>query len=125
MRTQWISIAGIVVVLASLGGCGPGHNYFDPYEKPYTWHPLATPESNLAAQLVDPHDLIRGRGGPEGDAKQADLSVERVWQDRPKQVSDVTGTSSGGGTNGGSTGSGSGGGGSGGAGGGPSGGGTN
>lgn len=113
MRTHWLSLAGAVLV-ASLGGCGPGNNYLDPYEKPYTWHPTAAPEANLAAQLVNPHDLISGRGGPAGDGKQADMSVERIWQDRPKPNIDATTSSSGGGSGGGSgtSGGGSGGGGS-------------
>jgi type IV pilus biogenesis protein CpaD/CtpE len=76
-----------------MAGCS-GANYLDPYQKPYTWHPSGAPAANLAAQLANPHDLVSGRGSAEGDTKDSTLAIERVWQDRPKQIGE--GGSSGG-----------------------------
>lgn len=103
MRAQWVSICGMVALTASLGACGMGSNYLDPYEKPYTWHPTGAPTANLAAQLVNPHDLVSGRGGSEGDAKQSSLAIGHIWADNPKLL---TGSSGGSGSGGGAAASG-------------------
>jgi hypothetical protein len=97
MGTQWTSICGLVILASALTGCA-GANYLDPYEKPYTWHPTGAPAANLAAQLDNPRDLVAGRGGPEGDTTESSLAIERVWQDRPKQIAGASGGGSGGGT---------------------------
>jgi type IV pilus biogenesis protein CpaD/CtpE len=99
---RWTSICGLALLMVSLMGCG-GPNYLDPYEKPYTWHPSGAPTANLAAQLANPRDLVSGDGGTGGDANASSLAIERVWQDRPKQI---TGAAGGGGSGGGSGGSG-------------------
>jgi type IV pilus biogenesis protein CpaD/CtpE len=91
MWTRWASICGLVLLTSSMTGCGADSDYVDPYKKPYAWYPTDAPTSNLAAQLVNPRDLVVGRGEREGDAKQSSLAVERVWQDRPKQISGAAG----------------------------------
>ena len=99
MRTHWVSICGMVALTASLGACGAGADYLDPYKKPYTWQPTGAPTANLAAQLVNPHDLVSGRGGPEGNAKASSLAIGRIWQDNLKTIASGPGDSgSGGGT---------------------------
>lgn len=98
MLTRWTSICGLVLLTSSLVACS-GADYSDPYTKPYVWHPTGAPTANLAAQLDNPRDLVSGRGGIEGDAKESSLAVERVWQDRPKQItapSSGSGSSTGG-----------------------------
>jgi len=78
---------GLAVSLLTLAGCGASSDYLDPYKKPYTWHPTGAPTANLAAQLVDPHDLVSGRGSTLGDSKESTAAIDRVWQDRPKALS--------------------------------------
>lgn len=95
MGTRWASICGLVLLTSSMTGCAGG-NYLDPYEKPYVWRPTGAPTANLAAQLDNPRDLVSGRGGSEGDVKASSLAIERVWQDRPKQITDAAGASGGG-----------------------------
>lgn len=81
-----------------LTGCGNLASYLDPYQKPYTWRPTDAPTANLAAQLVNPRDLVSGRGSAEGDSKESEQAIERVWQDRPKPIATSSGTSGGGAT---------------------------
>jgi type IV pilus biogenesis protein CpaD/CtpE len=104
MRAHWVSICGVVMAAMSLTACGGGSNYLDPYQKPYTWHPTAAPTANLAAQLANPHDLVSGRGGPEGDAKQSSVAIERIWAGRSPSLSG--GSGGGGGESGGGSGGG-------------------
>ena len=92
MRAHWLFHGGPAVGLIALSACTASGNYLDPYQKPYVWQPTGAPTANLATQLVNPHDLAFGRGAPEGDAKQATLAIEHVWQDRPKPL--LTGDSS-------------------------------
>lgn len=86
MWTRWACIGGLMLATAVVTACAPGHDYLDPYQKPYTWHPTDAPTANLAAQLVNPRDLVMGHGDTEGDAKEATGAVERDWQDRVKQI---------------------------------------
>ena len=93
---------GLMASVIVLSGCGGTSDYLDPYTKPYTWHPTGAPEANLAAQLVDPHDLVSGRGDTLGDSKQSTSAIERVWQDRPKSLTaGAAGGASSGGASGG------------------------
>ena len=92
---------------AMLSACGFNADYLDPYKKPYAWHPTDAAMANIAAQVVDPHDLVVGRSANEGDAKEAMQSIDRIWQDKPKHLpspGDGAGGSSGGGGSGGGSG---------------------
>ena len=37
-------------------------NRDDTYSRPYTWHPTHANQANIAAEVVDPSDLVVGRG---------------------------------------------------------------
>jgi uncharacterized membrane protein YgcG len=80
MRAHWVSICGVVMAAMSLTACGGGSNY------------------------LDPHDLVSGRGGPEGDAKQSSVAIERIWAGRSPSLSG--GSGGGGGESGGGSGGG-------------------
>jgi hypothetical protein len=86
MRMQWLLRCGLVISVVGVGGCGAG-SYLDPYQKPYIWHPTGAPIANIAAQLVDPRDLVTGRGTTEGDVTEATLAIDHVRQDKPKSIS--------------------------------------
>jgi type IV pilus biogenesis protein CpaD/CtpE len=85
MRTHRL-LGGLAISMIVLSGCDASNNYLDPYQKPYAWHPTGAPTANLAAQLVDPRDLAMGRGAAEGDAKEATMAIDRIWQDKGKPL---------------------------------------
>jgi type IV pilus biogenesis protein CpaD/CtpE len=115
MRTGCLPSRGLVlgvlaVSLIALAGCA-GDNYLDPYQKPYAWHPTHASDANVAAQVVDPHDLVVGRGTIGEDSQASTMAIQHIWADTPKPfISDGGGGggSSGGGSAGGPGASGSG-----------------
>lgn len=89
---------GLAASLIALAGCG-GQNYLDPYEKPYAWHPTGAPAANIAAQVVDPRDLVAGRGTNTKDTQEFTLAIQHIWADAPKPlITQGGGSSSGGGS---------------------------
>jgi hypothetical protein len=99
---------GLAISLIALTGCS-GQNYLDPYQKPYTWHPTGAAAANLAAQVVDPHDLVAGRGTISEDSQASTMAIQHIWADTPKSfISDGGGGGGGGGSSGGPGASGSG-----------------
>jgi type IV pilus biogenesis protein CpaD/CtpE len=83
--TAWLLCGGLATMM-TLSGCGNTADYLDPYKKPYTWTPTGAATANLAAQLVNPRDLVAGRGAALGDGKEAGPAVDRVWQDHQKAL---------------------------------------
>ena len=105
--TPSLLLVALAVPMGSLGGCSP--SYLDPYQKPYVWVPSGAPAANIAAQLVDPHDLVLGRSASEGDGRESAQAIDRVEQDKPKQlISQDMDTGSTAGSSGSGSGSGSG-----------------
>ena len=98
---------GLAISLIALSGCA-GQNYLDPYQKPYTWHPTGAAAANLAAQVVDPRDLVAGRGTNIKDTQESTVAIQHIWADTPKPLITEGGSSSGGGSAGGPGASGSG-----------------
>jgi hypothetical protein len=94
-RAQWLLRGGLAATVIALSGCDASKDYLEPYQKPYAWHPTGAPMGNLAAQLANPLDLAMGRGSTQGDAKEAGLAIERIWQDRPKPISSASGGAAG------------------------------
>ncbi len=86
MRTRWLLSGGLAISMIALSGCEDAAKYLDPYQKPYAWHPTGAPTANLAAQLVNPHDLAIGRGTTEGDAKEAAVAIDHIWQNKPQPL---------------------------------------
>lgn len=54
------------------------------------WHMTGANAANLTAMAANPRDLIAGRRGRIGDARQAVGAIDHVWQDRPKPLLDAT-----------------------------------
>jgi type IV pilus biogenesis protein CpaD/CtpE len=95
-----IALAGGVLALA---GC----ESMDPYHRQDVWYPTGASQANLAAQVANPNDLIRGRSDHVNDAARAEMAVTRVRQDKPKTLPNPTlPSASGGGGGGGGGGSG-------------------
>lgn len=79
-----VAFAGLVLV----SGCaGP-----EPFDRPNTWRATGINDSNLAAMVVRPADLARGRGTGPADGQVLSTAVERL---RSGQVKPLTNGSSG------------------------------
>ena len=74
-----LALTGAVLTLA---GCED----LDPYHRPYVWYPTGASQANLAAQVVNPDDLIRGRGVTRADGDLAAAAVIRAKQDKAKPL---------------------------------------
>jgi type IV pilus biogenesis protein CpaD/CtpE len=68
--------------LVTLSGCDSR----DPYMRTDVWQPTGANAGNIAAMVVDPHDLISGHGTPVQNASEPALAVGHVWQDQPKPL---------------------------------------
>jgi hypothetical protein len=94
---------GLAVSLIVLAGCGANSDYLDPYKKPYAWHPSGAAAANLAAQVVDPHDLVAGHGTTVRGTQDSTMAIQHILLDTPKSISTESGgggSSSGPGTSG-------------------------
>jgi hypothetical protein len=89
---------GLTIALIALAGCGANNDYLDPYKKPYAWHPTGAAAANIAAQVVDPRDLVAGHGTAREDTQESTLAIQHIWLDTPKSFG---GSSGGGGSAGG------------------------
>jgi hypothetical protein len=63
------------------------------------WHMTGANAANLTAMAARPHDLVSGRDGlgrsALGDARQAVVGIDRIWQDQPKTLLDASKSSGG------------------------------
>jgi type IV pilus biogenesis protein CpaD/CtpE len=63
------------------------------------WHMTGANAANLAAMAARPSDLVSGRDGPAhsglGDARQALIGIDRIWQDQPKALPEASKSSGG------------------------------
>jgi type IV pilus biogenesis protein CpaD/CtpE len=90
------TIGAVSVLILSLTGCMDR----DPYRRTDVWRPTGANAANIAAQIADPRDLIRGRGAPaRANAEPASLGIDRVQADHPKVLRSF-GTAISGGTSG-------------------------
>jgi type IV pilus biogenesis protein CpaD/CtpE len=68
-----------------LSGCAST----DPLLRPDLWHPNGANDANLAAEAVDPMDLVHGRDGGEGiDGQLAAAAIERLRAGKVKSLPD-------------------------------------
>lgn len=90
----------------ALGGCMDR----DPYRRTDVWRPTGANAANIAAQVADPADLIRGRGTQRVDTAASTIAIDRVRTDTPRPINPAA-RQSGGASQAGSPGGGAGGGG--------------
>ena len=76
-----------LALLTALAGCAQldTDTAFEPYSRAGTWTAEGVNQSNLAAQLVDPLDIVRGRGDSSPHYKQSTQAVTTLWTTRPTQ----------------------------------------
>lgn len=82
-RTRKMRVAPLA--LLALAGALAGCSATDPYEKAGIWRPSGVNDANIAAQVANPADLVRGRGDAGGSVRGAGVAVERMWQGTPAQ----------------------------------------
>ena len=92
------SVLAVASVLV-LAGCMDR----DPYRRTDVWRPTGANSSNIAAQVANPNDLIRGQSGARATSAAQVLAVDRIVTDqaRPLNPSAPAGGGGGGGGGGG------------------------
>ena len=74
--------AALIGAVLLLAGCED----LDPYHRPYVWYPTGASEANIAAQVANPYDMVRGRGVTRADGDLAAAAVDRARQDKVKPL---------------------------------------
>jgi hypothetical protein len=72
----------LFVMVAFAAGCAN----VEPYHRTDVWYPTGSNAGNIAAMAANPNDLIRGRSGQQGDARQAATAIDRIWEGHPKPL---------------------------------------
>jgi hypothetical protein len=62
----------------------------DPMEREGLWTPRGANNGNLAAQIVDPYDLVQGKNAPMSDGVLAAGAVDRLYTGKVKTPTTVT-----------------------------------
>jgi hypothetical protein len=65
-----ISPFALILLLA---GCAA-----DPFERPFTWHPMESNDANLRVMIVNPNDLAQGVDAPGSLSAEAAPPVKRL-----------------------------------------------
>ncbi len=74
-----------LLCVISIGGCA----WTDPTEgEPGRWHPVGANDANLAAEIANPSDLLRGRGIETADGQMAAVAVARLRRGHVKPLPD-------------------------------------
>lgn len=88
--------------LLLLGGCEDR----DPYRRTDVWQPTGANAGNIAAQVADPRDLIRGRSTSTADGHAATSAIEHLWAGQPHTMTPIGSMGSSGSSGAGASGSG-------------------
>lgn len=83
----WRRVAGMIAalgLLTTLGACAAT----DPLLSQNTWRPMGANDMNIAAQVADPGDLVRGREARWGDGEQAANAILRLRTGHVKALPD-------------------------------------
>ena len=78
----------LLSAVALIGGC----SQTDPLYKAGAWNPSGVNDSNLAAQVADPEDLVHGQGREDSDGQQAADAVDRLRRGTLKAFPTTDGT---------------------------------
>src|SRR5689334_25431783 len=69
----------------------------DPYTRADTWQPTGSNSGNIAAQVANPYDLIRGRDFGRVDSVSSNVAIGHYQTDTPKKLLNPGGFNAGGG----------------------------
>jgi hypothetical protein len=81
-------LCGFAALLCLLPACSENFTrQLDPYQRDGAWHPAGVNEANLADQVANPNDLIRGRHArTRTPAEPQVIAIDHVMQDQPKPL---------------------------------------
>lgn len=77
-RPARLMLAGLVLAVLPLAGCASS-GYRDSYQRTGSWHAEGVNDMNIAAQVADPHDLVRGRDIPQANYRTSAAAVADLW----------------------------------------------
>ena len=83
-RPTLAPVATLGLLLLWLTACAQ----IDPYQRPGMWQPDNVNDGNIAAELQDKRDLVRGHGAAGPATQTGAWGVERLWQDKVKPLPD-------------------------------------
>lgn len=88
------ALFGMLLAVSPLVGCDRPNRFTDSYNAPGTWHAAGANELNIAAQVADPNDLVRGRGDASGNLRTGAAAVADMWAGKPAKpvTASVVGT---------------------------------
>lgn len=81
MRTLRNSLLGLGLLL---GGCTGSS--LDPYSREGNWRPNGANEANLVQMLATPTDYTQGQAAPDAMGELATAAVQRLLQDRVRNL---------------------------------------
>jgi hypothetical protein len=70
-----VRLAGLLAATLLFSGC----RAMDPYQRAGMWRPEGVVNANLAAQLANPADLVRGHGDTGPVYRQTATAVTKLW----------------------------------------------
>ncbi len=74
-HTQYLRLAGLMAASLLFSGC----EATDPYKREGMWRPEGVVNANLAAQIANPQDMLRGRGDTGPVYRTATNAVNKQW----------------------------------------------
>ncbi|HTN11417.1 MAG TPA: hypothetical protein VL154_10650 [Acetobacteraceae bacterium] len=92
-RAARLALAGLVLAVLPLAGCGPTG---DTYDRIGTWHPQGVNDMNIAAQVADPHDLVRGRDIAQPNYRTSAAAVADLWSGKTTKAAAAAAAAGGG-----------------------------
>lgn len=86
-RPARLILAGLVLAVLPLAGCGPTG---DTYDRVGSWHAEGVNDLNIAAQVADPRDLVRGRDIPQPNYRSSAAAVADLWSGKTAKAAAST-----------------------------------
>ncbi|WP_439548485.1 hypothetical protein [Falsiroseomonas sp.] len=87
MSTIRTTILGAALLLAGCTGSS-----IDPYSREGNWRPNGANEANLIQMLATPTDYTQGQAAPDAMGETATAAVQRLLQDRVRNLPSSTTT---------------------------------
>ena len=72
----------LLLIAAGLSACAET----DPYSRNYSWQPTGANAHNIAAQVANKNDLIRGRGATTSDPIEIVTPIFKLYEGTPKPL---------------------------------------
>ena len=72
----------LLFIAAGLSACAET----DPYTRNYSWQPTGANANNIAAQVANKKDLIRGRGVTTSDPIESVTPIFKLYEGNPRPL---------------------------------------